>query len=97
LTDGTVESNALSNLKLFDLRGVKVKEANLQVTRGISNRNLQLIALWTTNDIATDDFAFTLLGFARNETGNRSDCRLVFVAQRQMQHEIPVARKPKSG
>ncbi len=86
-------ADAPANFELLQLRGIEVQEAQRQFAAVVAHGDAQLPAS-PVDDVGRDDLGLDLRFAARHQLGDRRDAGFVLVAQRQVQHEVPVARQP---
>ncbi len=91
--NGPERAHVGSDRHLPDLRGIEVQEPQHEFAAVIAHRDAQLAAP-TINDIGGDDFGFDLLLRADRQISDWRDACLVLIAQRQVQHEVPVGLQP---
>jgi hypothetical protein len=84
--------------QLLDLAGVKIHEAQQQLAGLVGDRHQQLAARPQADFIFGND-AFDLRHVAAAQAGfaDRHHLRFVFVAQRQVQHQVHVGAQPQLG
>ena len=90
--NGAERPHAPSDLELPQLRRIEMQEAQHQLAGAVAHRHPQL-ATAAVDDIGGDHFGLHLRLETRHQIGDRRHPRLVLVAQRQVQDEVPVARQ----
>ena len=84
--DLAARAQTLAHGHLLLLARVEIQPAQLQLTAVVGQRGRQLTP-GAVQDLGFD-LAFDLRGKARPQRGDRNHAGLVFIAQRQMQHEV---------
>ena len=83
------QAQSLADGHLLDLTAVKIQEAQVEKLIAVLRLYHQLAAR-TIGDIGVDDLGLNLTRHARKCVAHAGDVRLVFIAHRQMQGEVPV-------
>ncbi len=82
---------------LLDLRAVEIQKAQHEFVAGVVAQFHQQLAARAIGDLVVEHHAFGLRDAARQQMPDRRQRGLVFVAHRQMQHQIDVARETEFG